>query len=144
MVLTMQKTKMMIILLFEFIRCCASAIENDPQRSSQPRRGRHCGLVLVFGYDLCGCTFKFSWKIFTQITIEVVWIIVHFKLFQIDTWKKAFKSEIKEYLSKCPPCARVRMNRECRRRGPDEYLDADGITDNISLCIWILASVNKK
>ena len=60
MVLTLQKTKMMIILLFEFIRCCASVIENDPHCNSQPRRGRHCGLVLVFGYDLCGCTFKFS------------------------------------------------------------------------------------
>ena len=36
--------------------------------------------TLLFGFDFCVFTFKFSCKIFTQITIKVVKIIVYFMI----------------------------------------------------------------
>ena len=65
------------------------------------RRIHHA--ILSFVCYICVLTFKFSCKIFTQITIKVVKIIVYFMISWIESRTKSYKSEIKEHLKKCSP-----------------------------------------
>ena len=63
MVLTMQKPKMMMILLCEFIRCRASAFENEPQRRSFTLMRQPCCVrLLVLKCSILHCHVKYLHK----------------------------------------------------------------------------------
>ena len=64
---------------------------------------KSCHSILSFVFYLCVLTFRCPWKIFTQVTIEVVKIIVYFMISWIESRTKSYNSEIKEHLKKCSP-----------------------------------------
>ena len=90
-------------------------------------RNRHS--ILSFVFYLCVLTFKCPCKIFTQVTIEVVKIIVYFIIPLIKAWTKSYMSEIKEHLSKCTPKPSSKESNTCSRQLPRGYPASDGVAD---------------